>query len=240
MLSRSRRHTARQSGFTIIEVIVALTLFAVGILATVSAANYGLRASAGNKKTVTGLNLAREGIEAVRNIRDSNWAVKARGAAPANNTWDCLPLFDVSNPTQPGGIRTPVPNCDPAQSYRMTAATSANYVLYPQLDNGLWSVRQQTAGNPGATIDEAYKLCQYTGTISDGAVNRAAPFFTPKNASAPCSDTEPGYYRRTVISRARDLGSNRYSVKVTVYVNWPGKTGGDIVLEEYLTDWRET
>lgn len=233
-----------QAGFTIVEVIVALTLFAVGILATVSAANFGLRASASNEKTVTGMNLAREGIEVVRNIRDSNWAVKARGAAGTNNTWDCLPLFDPANPTQPGGIRTPVPDCDPSRSYRMTSASVANYVLYPQLDNGLWSVRQQTAGNPSSTTDEAYRLCQYTGTISDGAINKPAPFYTPKNtgptATAPCGESDPGYFRRTVITRARDLGSNQYSVKVTVYVNWPGKTGGDLVLEEYLTDWRET
>jgi prepilin-type N-terminal cleavage/methylation domain-containing protein len=218
-----------QAGFTVVEVIVALAVFSIGILATLSMANFGLQASSSNERTVTGLNLAREGVEAVRNIRDSNWNVKARGIGGSAYTWDCLP-----GPNQ--GISEPAPGCSLGSTvWKMTDAGSFNYILFPQMANGLWSVNRNTGTGNGSTQDPAYLICPSSGVI-DGI---PAPFYTPNGAANPCPGGGSPYYRRVQIARGKDMGNGTFNAKVTVYVSWPQKKGNDIVLEEYLTDWRE-
>ncbi len=64
---------SNQSGFTLLELLVALTIITVGLFAVWSLflANYNSEKEA--RSRVIAVNLAREGIEVVRNIRDSNW-----------------------------------------------------------------------------------------------------------------------------------------------------------------------
>lgn len=62
-----------QSGQTLVETMVAALVLVIGIGAAVSLAVYGLSATAGVSKQLVGVGLAREGIEAVKNMRDTNW-----------------------------------------------------------------------------------------------------------------------------------------------------------------------
>lgn len=62
-----------KKGFTLIELIIALAVFSVGIMAAFTLALAGLNTSKDNYARILSANLAREGIELVRNIRDSNW-----------------------------------------------------------------------------------------------------------------------------------------------------------------------
>ncbi|MFA5126922.1 MAG: prepilin-type N-terminal cleavage/methylation domain-containing protein [Patescibacteria group bacterium] len=61
------------SGFTLIEVLLALTIFAIGILAVITLSDANVRLAKESADRVLVANLAREGIELVRNVRDSNW-----------------------------------------------------------------------------------------------------------------------------------------------------------------------
>jgi len=64
-----------KAGFTILESMIAISIFTIGIsaalLVIVSSLNVGTRA----KNTIIASNLAEEGIEVVRSIRDRNWMV---------------------------------------------------------------------------------------------------------------------------------------------------------------------
>ncbi len=62
-----------QSGITLIEVLVASSILIVGIVAALILAMYSLRVAEVSKQELIATNLAREGVEVVRNIRDSNW-----------------------------------------------------------------------------------------------------------------------------------------------------------------------
>ena len=62
-----------KNGFTLIEVLIALGVFSVAVLAAFALAMSNLRIAQENYDRVLSSNLAREGIELVRNIRDSNW-----------------------------------------------------------------------------------------------------------------------------------------------------------------------
>jgi len=61
------------SGFTLIELVITIAVFTVGILAAFTLSLSNVNNSRENVDRVTASNLAREGIELVRNIRDGNW-----------------------------------------------------------------------------------------------------------------------------------------------------------------------
>jgi len=66
------RFTLKQ-GFSIVEGMIAVTLISVGLIAVLSLINSSLRLPAIAKDEFLAANLAQEGIEIVRAIRDENW-----------------------------------------------------------------------------------------------------------------------------------------------------------------------
>ncbi|NQU82779.1 MAG: type II secretion system protein [Parcubacteria group bacterium] len=62
-----------QKGFTIVELLVAITVMAVSIVAVYGLIPASIKISVTNTNKYIATQLAREGIEIVRNIRDSNW-----------------------------------------------------------------------------------------------------------------------------------------------------------------------
>jgi prepilin-type N-terminal cleavage/methylation domain-containing protein len=63
-------------GFTLIELLIAITIFLIGIMAAFSLTLNNLNNAKENSNRVIAADLAREGIEIVRNIRDSNWLAR--------------------------------------------------------------------------------------------------------------------------------------------------------------------
>jgi len=59
-------------GFTLIEILVALSIIVVGALGVFALLNKTLITSRDNKELIVSVNLAREGLEIVRSIRDSS------------------------------------------------------------------------------------------------------------------------------------------------------------------------
>jgi type II secretory pathway pseudopilin PulG len=62
-----------QSGQTLIETLVAAFVLTMGISAALGLATYSLHATSNVKQRIIAIGLAREGIEAVKNMRDTNW-----------------------------------------------------------------------------------------------------------------------------------------------------------------------
>ena len=62
-----------QKGFTLLEGIIAMTVITVGLVAGMSLAISNISTAQNNERRVVAVNLAREGVEAIRNMRDSNW-----------------------------------------------------------------------------------------------------------------------------------------------------------------------
>lgn len=63
----------KQGGFTLVEAIVAITVFSVGMIASAQMTLAALRLSGESKNTVQAANYLEEGLEAVRSVRDSSW-----------------------------------------------------------------------------------------------------------------------------------------------------------------------
>lgn len=62
-----------QKGFTLLELIVTIFVIAVGLIGAFVVAQYPLSRVSVSMNTLKAAYLAQEGVEIVRNIRDTNW-----------------------------------------------------------------------------------------------------------------------------------------------------------------------
>jgi len=87
----SKKFTTRfkeRAADTLIEVMVALFVLTLGSLAATSLVVSSLQANTFSKDSLVAVNLAVEGIEAIRNIRDTNWI---KFAYDKENCWLMYP-----------------------------------------------------------------------------------------------------------------------------------------------------
>lgn len=85
----------KKQGFTLLEMLIALSVISVGVMAAFTLSTANLNTARANGQRILAANLAREGVEFIRNVRDSNWLKiqanfdcdgSAAGTQPC--TWD--------------------------------------------------------------------------------------------------------------------------------------------------------
>ncbi len=224
----------KQSGFTLVEVIVATMVIVVGILATVSVANVSVRASGDNERKVVGTNLAREGVELVRNIRDTNWQtyVEEGRMKTANPSYNRLRNKDVDWDCFPTDPPLSIVSCHGEHLSKDFSATKGAMQAVVGSDPATPDTSPYLIPKPAnvTTKSPAYLLC----------LRPLAPKVYVPSPGTSCP-TGKGYYRRvTIESRRGDKGSDNMYVRSAV--TWEGQPGGpnaEIVVEEYLTNWRD-
>ena len=64
----------KRKGFSIGEVLLAIFVLSIGMIATFSLFNAGIKNLQNERDLIVASLLAQEGVEVVRNIRDNNWA----------------------------------------------------------------------------------------------------------------------------------------------------------------------
>lgn len=86
---RGNTKRKRSRGFTLLEVITAIFILTVGAGASFALIQQTLLASSLIEFKLIASYLAQEGIEIVRNIRDTNWLQEQRNTEPAKSSpWD--------------------------------------------------------------------------------------------------------------------------------------------------------
>lgn len=68
-----KRLIKNQAGFTLTEVMVGIMILTIAVVSATNLLVGLIQSNQNNMKTVQAYYLAQEGIEAVRNVRDSNW-----------------------------------------------------------------------------------------------------------------------------------------------------------------------
>lgn len=90
---------------SLVETVVAVAIIMIGVVSTLTLAFATVRAGTESEARVIAVNLAREGIEVVKNIRDSNWLEIEEGnftdsCADGGPCWD---KYTHAGPSIPGG-----------------------------------------------------------------------------------------------------------------------------------------
>ncbi len=220
-----------QVGQTLIETLVACFVLVMGISAALGLANYSLGATNSIKQQLVGMGLAREGLEVIKNMRDTNWLKSAYNTGcynfsePSANNGICY--LDWLDATASGG-------------YNISAGTSGSPLTYALRFNGAnplpWTA-VQTASDFGLNT-----------SIGTGVLYNNAAGVTPGGVTAGNS----GFARRISISQDTFAPFNQNTggrVKVTSEVWWSGKgctmttnpnpdKNCSVTLETYLTNWR--
>jgi len=89
-------------GETLAETIIALSILAIGITIASTIMLNSMRNLTNAKNRVLAVNIAREGIEAMRNIRDTNWLYYSDKRRTCWNHDPSVPSCDGSDPIEPG------------------------------------------------------------------------------------------------------------------------------------------
>jgi len=99
-------------GESLLELIIALVIFSMSITIAGTILGSALRNMQNAKNRIVAVNIAREGVEAVRNIRDTNWL---KFHSKRRECWNQIPSLDPDDP------------CDPDKYIE-----SGHYIIYKQ------------------------------------------------------------------------------------------------------------
>lgn len=117
----------RHAGFSLMEAIFSIVILITGILATVNLISRSIMISFDARNQLIATELAQEGVELVRNVRDNNWQVAGAGSFDGVDvvSRDCVDKD------------TPITTCNPADN---------QYKLYINSDG--FYVHSSTGGTP--------------------------------------------------------------------------------------------
>jgi len=87
-----------QKGFTLPEIIISISVLTMTITAATSIMVSVLRSNTDNLDNLTAYGLAQEGIEVMRNIRDSNWVLGLDFAGETGNSENFAKVWGASLP----------------------------------------------------------------------------------------------------------------------------------------------
>ncbi len=240
-----------QQGQTLIETVVAIFIMVMGITAALGLASYSLGASTSIRKQIVGIGLAREGMEAVKNMRDTNWlngelSTNCHNYEDLTTTGACY--RDWLNPVSGTGYdfrMTPLLPGVPRE-YRLTFDGTADS------SNDFWSLDFPDPGSPGG-----FELADPWGLfLTDG--DPGLGFYVPSGV-VPGILEHSGFYRKITITPdvTRPFNQQTFSLAqhdwprllVTTQVwwtdkkcpeitDWPGENMCSIQLQTYLTNWK--
>lgn len=115
-----------QKGLTILDVLVAVFIIAVGLAAVLALLNYTLRAAQTSKMGLIASGLAQEGVEIVRSVRDAQADWTGWFASPLAGDWQVA--YDSSSFSIPDNTSAPLKYDAATGLYQY--ATGSNTLFY--------------------------------------------------------------------------------------------------------------
>jgi type II secretory pathway pseudopilin PulG len=197
--------TENQSGQTLIETIAAIAILVSALSSAVGLAIYSMRDNERAKAQIIAMNLAREGVEAVRNMRDTNWLLASVSndnnfklqSCPDAGGKMCYPAaFSMQdNPPNlgfdfklPPSTPTRVPNEPTTNETTDNIRRWARIVFDP--NPGTWRLQAAETG-AGSITGRRYQLCLQP----DGMYNANNNWISGEE---PCPNESVRFARRTM------------------------------------------
>ncbi len=222
------KYSYKNSGETIVEVLIATVLLVTVLASAFVSLNRAAKTNINVQNRVVAINLAREGMESVRNIRDTNWL---KYSGNRRDKWLCFDLWT----TDLDGVDETVSKCtgpSPSildngfyktyfsrnlQRYFLIEVPIANELDVPGSSTGLEHFRLYQGSTGKLTYD------------SDNGGNPVTPFYRQieltKNSVSACGT-------------ACNEGKMDSKLEVTVRVGWIEKNvSKNVTLETHLFDF---
>ncbi len=240
------------SGQTLIETVIGIFILVTGIAAAVGLAVFALAGSQSAARQIVAIGLAREGVEAVKNMRDTNWlkqtAIDTNCYNPktTQNTAKCYKSWLGTNGPPPPFCLDPTDNNGNCNG---NGATIQNYYLGQDATIAdFWVlIRQRNSNNYGLNFDPDISGLNFKA------------FYTPSNTLDGSSD----FYRKIIITEDDGVANfgvgagNPFNkntgpkIKVQSQVwwtdnkkcprvqDWPGEGKCSVELQTFLTNWKD-
>jgi type II secretory pathway pseudopilin PulG len=218
-----------QSGQTLIETLVAAFILVMGMSAALGLATYSLGATTNIRQETVAMGLAREGIEVVKNIRDTNWLKGSLSTTCYDFMSEGSSSYCYQDWLNPAGGQDMSPG-----------GSSRNFFLkFDTAQSNPWRLTPTTTNEYGLNISN-FPTSGFTGVYYIGADGLQA------------NESNSGFARAITISQDTFSPFNRNTgprLKVTVDVWWnskgcptsltpPTDSRCAVKLETYLTNWK--
>ncbi|MBI5412689.1 type II secretion system protein [Candidatus Peregrinibacteria bacterium] len=214
----------KTTGETLAESIIALSILAIGITISGLVVSSSLTNVQGSKKRIIALNVGREAIEGVRNIRDTNWL---KFSSDRRSCWNHLPL-SLDNPAHD--------KCTQDE-----AIEPGDYSLY--IDNhNQWRLKNYDDSDPDSFLS-IVDIDPNLDSDEDGNKTNDQDLFNHLFGDALGSNlVKSSIFRRKVaISYLDNDGSDGQPtdnrMRVDVLVEWQEKTPQRLLLSTLITDY---
>ncbi len=197
-------------GISLIEIMAMIAVLGLAIAAMFSTVIWGIYFARDSENRIKAINLAREGIEWVTNLRNTNWL---RFSSDQTNCWKienyqsgCIgaPLFATANSLG----ATPI-----AKKYVLTNSNGAWYLKLPTATTGSW-----------LWVDDNWF---YTATGSMAPGETLCTITQSINCRSP-------FTREIQILK----GATENTISVTSIVDWYEKRAQNVTLTTTLTNWK--
>ena len=175
-----------EAGFSVVEVLLAVTVFGMLSTAIIGALVYGRESTVGSGDRIRGDYLAEEGVEAVRNIRNAGYANLTDGTyglVQSGNTWT------LSGSSDANGIYSRSVTIASNGTNRKLITSN---VTWAGVNNGQTSVATQLTNWAAATAKSWSNTTQYggvdvTGTVAAAkvATSGSYAYFVRKSTTGP-------------------------------------------------------
>jgi hypothetical protein len=206
----------QQRGQSLMETIVAIFVLTTAIAAGLGVGIFAFSAATTSQNEVVGANLAREGIEVVRMMRDSNWlAGDVAGGSYALRTCADLPVDKQQ--CYPLGFSGPTYNIGTPGSYRL-AYNNSNSTWAINAGGGNYNLYQQSDGS-------------FTHGVN-GVSLYARKIVISTNTASPYTAQNPELIIQSIVGWT--------GKKCTPMTNQdPSTTNCRMTVEERLTNWKD-
>ncbi len=240
-----------QSGQTLIETLVGIFILVIGIFSAVSLAVFAYTGSKGAVKKIIAIGLAREGVEAVKNMRDTNWlrqlAIDTNCYNPkgAQNNAKCYKSWL-------GTSDNAIPYClDPTDNNgncNGNGLTTQNYNLGMNVGvNDVWQLnRQRGQDDYGLNFNADIANLNFQGFyVPSNSTQGSSEFFrkiilTEDDGTASYGSGANNPFNKNTGPRLKVVSQVWWTDKqCPVVLNWPGLGKCSVELQTYLTNWKD-
>ncbi|MDD3645880.1 MAG: hypothetical protein PHH06_00570 [Candidatus Gracilibacteria bacterium] len=176
---------------SIIEAMIVMLVIITGVIGMYSIYDSSTKLSASTKNRIEAIEIAREGIEAMKNIRDTNWLLFK---ADPDNCWNTLNYN---------------PNCvgDDTSTNDIIAGS---YIIYQDIDNR-WKLNSQSGGTfgSGSYISDFRVKKDINGLYTQTGGIDFTPIFTREiKVNYPSGDSNNQKMEISSIVQWKDSSSN--------------------------------